>query len=503
MNLHEAILAKIQSEAGKLAERHQAYHNNLHIAHERELRRIANPPAKVVQVPAYWNQDRKFNPFYVLKHAPAIARSIVAKLRQGTYRPMPPYIQQVPKPGGGFREVAVYQIPDAAVSNLFFANLLEKNKHRFSSFAYAYRRDRNVQFAIQDIAVDLKSYDRLFVAEFDFSNFFGSISHPHLFEQLDKNGFLVSALDRQIIEAFVTANGTRRGIPQGTSISLFLANLACWQLDKKLESLGVKFARYADDTLIWSPDYQNICRAFDAISSFSKLTGVSINFRKSEGISLLTQEGLASEFGRPKHFINFLGYKLSPGKVAIKDSSVRRIKKQISYLLYKNLIQPLQGPQLRALVIPANNEDPGLLVAISQVRRYLYGNLNEAMLARYATGDSFNISFKGVMSFYPLVDNEEQLKELDRWLGRTVFRCIQRRGELLRQWQYNRDHVFPFNVARAQFITAARSQRVGPRHRRLLAIPSFLRIHKALRRGLLASGIEAVMNSGSQHYNYE
>lgn len=501
MNLAVAIRDKIESEAQKLAERHQAYHNNLHLAHVRDSERITNPPAKIVRVPAHWSQDRKFNPFYVLKHTESIARSILAKLRQGTYRPMPPSIQQVPKAGGGFREVTIYQIPDAAVSNLFFERLLEKNKHRFSSFAYAYRRDRNVQFAIQDIAVDLKSYSRLFVAEFDFSNFFGSINHAHLFEQLDQNGFLVSPLDRQVIEAFVSASGNDRGIPQGTSISLFLANLACWQLDKELEALGVKFARYADDTLIWSPDYQKTCRAFDAIAKFSKLAGVEINFRKSEGISLLTREGLGSEFGRQKHFINFLGYKLSPGKVSIKDASVRKIKKQVSYLLYKNLIQPLLGTQLRALVIPANNRDQGLLVAISQVRRYLYGNLSESMLARYATGDSFGTPFKGIMSFYPLVDDEDQLKDLDKWLGRTVYRCIRRRGELLRQWGYDRAHIFPFNVLRAQFIVEARRQRVN--NRRLLAIPSFLRIHKALRRGLLASGIEATMNNGAQHYNYE
>jgi len=37
-----------------------------------------------------------------------------------------------------------------------------------------------------------------------------------------------------------------RGIPQGTSISLFLANVAPWDLDRSLERLGVSFVRYAD-----------------------------------------------------------------------------------------------------------------------------------------------------------------------------------------------------------------------------------------------------------------
>jgi hypothetical protein len=228
----------------------------------------------------------------------------------------------------------VFQIPDAAVSNFFFSHLLERNKHRFSSFAYAYRRDRNVHFAIQDIAVDLKYYSRLFVAEFDFSDFFGSIDHSYLISQLDKNGFLVSETEKSVIQGFIGHQGTNKGIPQGTSISLFLANLACWRLDKELEMIGLKFARYADDTLVWSNDYQKIGLAYSAIQQFSDLTGVAINFLKSDGISLLTEQSQRSEFCQQKHFINFLGYKLYINKTSIKDSSVRRIKKQISYLLF-------------------------------------------------------------------------------------------------------------------------------------------------------------------------
>lgn len=55
-----------------------------------------------------------------------------------------------------------------------------KNRHRFSLFSYAYRNDRNVHFAIQDISVELSQGSRIFVAEFDFSKFFDSNSHKYL-----------------------------------------------------------------------------------------------------------------------------------------------------------------------------------------------------------------------------------------------------------------------------------------------------------------------------------
>jgi RNA-directed DNA polymerase len=499
MRFVEIIEQAILEEAEKLANRQQQYHNNLAITHARDQRRLTSPPRKVVLKPDYWERDKKFNPFYVLKHSPAIARSIALKLQAGQYRPNQPFVRRIPKPSGGFREVMVYQVPDAAVSNLYYRRLLKKNGHRFSSFCYAYRRDRNVQFAIQDISVDLKYYSLLFIAEFDFSNFFGSVQHEYLYSQFDQNGFLISESERQVMSSFVDLNAV--GMPQGTSISLFLANLVCWRLDKQLEALGVKFARYADDTIIWSNDYPKICRSFEIIEEFSKTAGVSVNVKKSAGISLLTREGMSSEFGQSKHSFDFLGYQLSVNKVSIGRRAVRKIKKQISYLIYKNLIQPLKGPQLRGLVIPSNNQDEALLVAMCQVRRYLYGNLGEDYLRQYLSGARDRIVFRGVMSFYPLVDDESQLRDLDRWLVQVTYRAIKLRARLLTRWGQDRSGQFPFNVRAADLVE--RLSAITIRGKRLLAIPSFFRMYRALRRGLASGGIEATTNQRANQYDYE
>src|SRR5699024_9215967 len=97
---------------------------------------------KKVKTPEEWNVDKKFNPFYVLKHKKQIAKSIFEKLISGTYRPFTPYVKQIPKKNSSkTRPVHVYQIPDEAVSNYLYYRLLIKNKHRFSSFSYAYRYD--------------------------------------------------------------------------------------------------------------------------------------------------------------------------------------------------------------------------------------------------------------------------------------------------------------------------------------------------------------------------
>lgn len=487
---------KIEEEARKLSLRHHAYHNNRQIEYLRNKKRFVDPPAKEIKIPPYWSKDRKFNPFYVQKHSRQIAFSIYRKIKSGIYEPNPAYIMKVPKSDSKTRNITVYQIPDAAVSKIYYEQLLSKNKHRFSSFSYAYRNDRNVHFAIQDIAIDLSQHARTFIAEFDFSDFFGSISHDYLFKQFDKNSFFISDEERKITQSFLPSTGV--GIPQGSSISLFLANLVCWELDKKLEKNGLQFARYADDTVIWSQDYDKICKAFEIINDFSENAGVKINVGKSDGISLLTREGFPSELKSVKHKIDFLGYSISVDHLSIKEKSVKKIKKQISYLLYRNLIQPLKGPKLRAVTIPANDSDPAFLTAILQIRRYLYGNLSEKQLRDYLAGRLRTINFKGIMSFYPLLTDEEQLKKLDGWLSSVTIRALHLRARLLKRWKFNRDNIFPFNVNKEELIERCKVTLINGKP--LLEIPSFLRIYRAIQKGLISQGIERVMNPSSSYY---
>jgi RNA-directed DNA polymerase len=497
MSLELQLKERLVAECERWIDKHHAYHNHLHSDWLRNKARISGAPDKIIEIPTYWGVDSKFNPFYVRRNAPAIARSIARKIQSDTYTPHKPFYKTIPKPGGGQRQLTVYQIPDAAVSGYFYSRLLAKNRHRFSSFSYAYRNDRNVHFAIQDIAVDLAQNARTFIAEFDFSDFFGSIDHSYLLAQLHENGFFISSEDEAVIKAFL--HGRQRGIPQGTSLSLFLANLVCWRLDKSLEKGGLKFARYADDTVIWSPSYAAICESFNMVNSFSRQAGVPINLKKSDGINLLSREGLTSEIASKVNF-SFLGYAISVDKISVKDKTVQRIKKQISYILYRNLLQPLKTFPLGAMIIPANDRDKALLVAISQIRRYLYGGLLHREMWDYIRGRRKSLHFKGVMSFYPLLNDEVQLRALDGWLASSVHRCIQARSKLLLSHGFDRRHSFPFNVNRDDLVATYRKVRISGKN--LLELPSFQLIFKALERGLLESGIERVMHPESSKYRY-
>lgn len=493
----ETIEKAIKREALKLINRYEAYHNNLHLEWVRSTKRTGSSPTKKVMKPSYWGDDRKFDPFYCKSKARAIARSIAKSINNGTYKPHPPHEKDIPKPSGGLRRLRIYQVPDAAVSKILYDRLLAKNKHRFSSFAYAYRDDRNVHFAIQDIFVDLSRDSRTFIAEFDFSDFFGNIGHKYLLDQLDQHGLLLSKQDKQLVESFLAGQG--KGVPQGTSVSLFLANIACLRLDKEFERLGVKFARYADDTVICTPSYEAACRAVDALVEFSSASGVPINFKKSSGIHLLASEGHSTEI-RAKRSFDFLGYAIGNDRLSIKDTSVTKIKKEISYLLYKNLIQPLRPATLKGISVPSGSKDEALLTAMMQVRRYVCGGLYKSQLRGFAQGKLGQLHFKGAMSFYPLVTDIAQLKQLDGWLVATVSRTLKLRSKLFAKHGFTLHKNFPFCVPQSGLVKAFDNFRIYGKP--LIEMPSFVLIQQAMQRGMHEHGISYVMNSRSNKYSY-
>ncbi|KGO87071.1 DNA polymerase [Flavobacterium rivuli WB 3.3-2 = DSM 21788] len=496
--MEKFLLKDIEKQARELCEKYNTYHNFLHLSIERKNKIYLTPFTKDVRIPKEWNEDNKYNPFYVYKRRAQIAKSVSRKILNGTYLPNAPILREIPKPNGGKRTISIYQIQDSAVSDRFYHNLLSKNKHRFSSLTYAYRNDRNIHYAIQDIANELRQVPRIFVAEFDFSDFFGSIDHDYLFSQLNQNAFLWSDRDMEIIKAFL--KDRKKGIPLGTSISLFLANVVCWKLDRMLEDQGVRFARYADDTIIWSKDYSKITKAFEIINNFSQEAGIDINYKKSDGISLLQSKYIKSEFLNTKEYVEFLGYKISTEKISIKDQSIKKIKKQITYLLYKNLLQPLKVPVVHNYNFPVNDIDKNFLSAISEVRRYLYGNLTESSLRRYLNGTYKMLRFKGIMSFYPLINDIEQLQYLDRWVICTIMNILKRRERELNHlnpsWPNNQ---FPFNLDKDDLLKKCKTTVINGQ-KGLLEIPSFLRIHNAIQKGLKDNGIEKVMNPHSGYY---
>ena len=350
---------------------------------------------------------------------------------------------------------------------------------------------------------------RVFVAEYDFSKYFDNISHEYLQKILRDRQFLVTPPEKSIVDAFlrtrpipnagyeqVNTLTRERGIPQGTSISLFLANVAAWELDRSLEGLGVSFVRYADDTLIWSSDYSQLCRAVEELHGIASRIESPINFQKSGGISLLVPKDAPAEFSKKLPFVEYLGHRISASAVGIKSKVVERIKDKITKLLYFNLIrEPKAGTQNPNRLA---STDKDYVTYVWQLRRYLYGDISERRLRRFRAKGIPRRRFRGVMSFFPLIDDNEQLETLDGWLVSTTWMALQKRSELLARCGHVNlpdPHGLSCNEL-AGFIR--KSHTTGGSLD--LRLPSFRRIAEVIRRAANQYGTGIVSRSSQYEY---
>ena len=458
----------------------------------------------------YWDVYKGFDPFKVrsTKLLDLFSYTLADRLKSATYKPQTAIKHMIPKLGGGYRELNIFPIPDASVSRLIYKSLLEKNVNRFSAYAYAYREERSAHDAILRITYDWRTKNRVYVAEFDFSKFFDRIEHSYLWNVLDTQGFLFTDLERQVLRAFLSSNSSNapvyqphsgiqreRGIPQGTSVSLFLANVACWELDQEMERIGVLFARYADDTLVWSNSYERIVKAYDAIEYFGKLMGVPINFEKSEGITIISDR--KSEELKSKSKVVFLGYEVSLRYVSVSVNNERTIKEKISSIINENLLQPIKSGVFNLSRL--NMLDWDYVVALYQIRRYLYGGLDDTQLRRFKMGIIPELRFRGVMSYYPLVDNDDQLRKLDGWLIHSLQQALRLRQKI---WIGQRGMSLPGPSAdwidKIVSIKKWKSPLNGTIYD--LRVPSFLQINQAMQIGLRRGGINSVANPKSKYY---
>jgi RNA-directed DNA polymerase len=391
-------------------------------------------------VPDWWNLDRGFNPYLIRSRAGHIAYTIQRKLEALTYAPRRPVERWIPKPSGGERPVNVYQVGDSAVSKMVFESLLRKNLPLLSARCYAYRKDLTTQDAVRYIHSAFRGRKRLYVAEYDFSKYFDHIAHEHLQEMLER--LFVTSVERCVIDAFLTtpasdatayepAGGRPRtcGIPQGTSISLFLANAAALEMDRALEDHGVGFVRYADDTLIWSTDYGRLVAAVDILQEHADAMAVPINFEKSHGIRMLVAPGVASELVSTPS-VEYLGYDIGLESTGLKSANEKKIKGRMQKVIFETLLrEPLAGTQNPSRLAPHLDRD--YAVVISRLKRYLYGDLSEREVRRYQTRGAPIRRFKGVMAGFPLLDDSASLQALDAWLLTQLWLAMRKRGEVL------------------------------------------------------------------------
>lgn len=437
----------ISQEAARLVRRHERkMHAAFHESERRQRRSNSELPQLRTEKPAWWSLDPGFDPYHVRRRADVIGHAIWHAMKKNQYQPRSPVKVPISKPDGGTREVSIFQVADSALSRLVFDTILAKNTSRLSGRAYAYRKDLSAHDAVDFIRAEWSDKPKVFIAEYDFKSYFSNISHEHLYEMIQHRNLFLSDREKQIMIAFmrslpiapdcytpIPTDHATKGIPQGTSVSLVLANLSASRLDQRLERIGVGFARYADDTLIWGDSHDRICEAVEIFAEEAAAMGVELNKQKSPGISLLVARSWTQDIEiRTKKSVRFLGYDLGLEHCDLSNEAEDRIKAKCLSFIYDHLLrEPLAGTQDPSRV--GVDVDKDYIALLSQLRRYLYGDLSERQVKNFQRHESQYRHFKGVMSHYPMLDDSTSLQKLDGWLLHTISQAMAKRTALLRQ----------------------------------------------------------------------
>lgn len=422
----------------------------------RIARRTGEPPKEPEKKPVEYI-NRHFDPVYCKRNANFLTKTLWHKVLIQEYRPKPAQHFQIDKTGGGKRDIMAFSIPDTALANVLMRRIRERNLKRFSPHSFAYHPQRNIFDAILDLRGYIVSTDKVYSVKIDFEKYFESIPSKYIKNLLDNREMIVSTeVEKKAVRAFMFhkyaskeghAAGsfmTRRiGTPQGSSISLLLANLANHQLDVRLERMPGKFVRFADDVTAVCNSYESAVAIESCFAQHCRETGIKINTNKSPGITLIAEKD--GEIRTAKS-IEYLGYSFKNSGLSLSDSSVLRIKRRISRLIHLYLFHYGDKFQYNPKRFSAANKfDWDFLGLIMEIRNYLYGGLSESELSSMMFDGKKLKKMRGLMSFYALLDDQDTLRSLDGWLVNSLRQATRKRNAILIK-KFGYSSISPSNI---------------------------------------------------------